>query len=192
MLKTCKRMVSVLLCVVLALSVFSVCSFAAGTFTYSLDEFGNARLDSCRKSASGTVTVPSKVTIDSKTYEVKSIGDEAFLDCEEVTAIKISEGITSIGNRAFKNCTSLTQIDIPSTLISCQYDAFDGCGKIKVNCYKSNYQFFTVYGFADNLEINVLDGDLDETQTQTANSIIDLIKALIAKIIAFFQNLGKK
>ena len=192
MLKTCKKIVSVLLCVILALSVFSVCGFAAGGLKYSVDEFGYARLDSCSKSCSGTVKVPSKVTIDSKTYEVKSIGDEAFLGCEEVTVIKIAEGVTSIGNRAFKNCTSLTQIDVPSTLISCQYDAFDGCGKIKVNCYKSNYQFFTVYGFADNLEINVIDGELNETETKTANSIIDLIKNLITKIIKFFRGLGKK
>lgn len=192
MLKSCKKIVSVLLCVILALSVFSVCSFAAGSLKYSVDEFGYARLDSCSKSCSGTVKVPSKVKIDSKTYEVKTIGDEAFLGCEEVTVIKIAEGVTSIGNRAFKNCTSLTQIDVPSTLISCQYDAFDGCGKIKVNCYKSNYQFFSVYGFADNLEINVIDGDLNETETKTANSIIDLIKSLIAKIIAFFSGLSKK
>ena len=192
MLKNCKRLVSVLLCVILALSVFSVCSFAAGGLKYSVDEFGNARLDYCSKSCDGVVKVPSTVRIDGKTYNVKTIGDEAFLGCENITEIRIAEGVTSIGNRAFKNCTSLTRIDVPSTLISCQYDAFDGCGKIRVNCYKSNYQFFTVYGFADNLEINVVDGDLDEETTKTANSIVDLIKAFFAKILAFFRNLGKK
>ena len=192
MLKSCKKIVSVVLCVILALSVFSVCSFAAGSLKYSVDEFGYARLDSCSKTAAGVIKVPATVKIDSKTYEVKSIGDEAFLGCENVTRINIAEGVTSIGNRAFKNCTSLTEIDVPSTMISCQYDAFDGCGTIKVNCYKSNYQFFTVYGFADNLEINVVDGDLDEEQTKATNSIIDLIKSLIAKILAFFQSLGKK
>lgn len=191
MMKTFKKSIAVLLCVVLALSALSVFSFAAGVLTYSIDEFGNARLDSCNKSYSGVVKVPAKVTIDSKTYDVKSIGDEAFMDCTGVTAIKIAEGVTNIGNRAFKNCTSLEQLDVPSTLISCQYDAFDGCGQVTVNCYKSNYQFFTVYGFADNLVINVLDGDLDEEETKTANSIIDLIKAIFAKILAFFRSLVK-
>ncbi|MGN1195785.1 MAG: leucine-rich repeat domain-containing protein [Acutalibacteraceae bacterium] len=192
MWKSFKKSISVLLCVIFALSALSVCSSAAGVLTYSVDEFGHAVLDSCSTSYYGVVNVPAKVTIDSKTYEVKTIGDEAFMNCEGVTAIKIAEGVTSIGNRAFKNCTSLTEIDIPSTLISCQYDAFDGCEKVTVNCYKSNYQFFTVYGFSDNLVINVVDGELDEQKTQTANSIIDLIKAILEKIIAFFRNLVKK
>lgn len=191
MLKSLKKSISVLLCVVLALSALSVFSFAASDLKFSVDEFGRARLDSCNKSVSGVVKVPAKVTIDSKTYDVKSIGDEAFMGCVNITAIEIAEGVTTIGNRAFKNCTSLERLDVPASLISCQYDAFDGCGQVTVNCYKSNYQFFTVYGFADNLIINVLDGDLDEEETKTANSIIDLIKAIFAKILAFFRSLAK-
>lgn len=191
MLKSFKKTISVLLCVIFALSAFAVCPSAAGMLTFSVDEFGNARLDSCSTSCYGEVKVPAKVTIDSKTYEVKAIGDEAFMDCEGITKITISEGVTTIGNRAFKNCASLTELDVPSTLISCQYDAFDGCEKVTVNCYKSNYQFFTVYGFSDNIVINVIDGDLDEESTKTANGIVDLIKKLLAKILAFFRSLIK-
>lgn len=192
MLKSLKKSIAVLLCVVFALSAFAVFPSAAGPLQYSVDEFGHARLDSCDTSYYGVVTVPAKVKIDSKTYEVKTIGDEAFMGCEGVTAIKIAEGITAIGNRAFKNCTALTQLDVPSTLISCQYDAFDGCEEVTVNCYKSNYQFFTVYGFSGNIKINVVDGDLDEQETQAANSIMDLIRTIFAKILAFFRNLVKK
>ena len=186
MMKTLKKTFCVMLCLIFAFSAFAVCSSAAGALEYSVDEFGHARLDSCSTSYYGVVKIPATVTIDSKTYDVKSIGDEAFLDCKGVTQIKIAEGVTSIGNRAFKNCTSLTEIDVPSTLISCQYDAFDGCGAVTVNCYKSNYQFFTVYGFADNLVINVVDSELDEQETKTAIGIFDIIKAIILKILALF------
>ena len=39
---------------------------------------------------------------------VKSIGEEAFLNCTGLTSVTISAGVTSIGAKAFSNCNSLT------------------------------------------------------------------------------------
>ena len=187
MKKSTKKLFSILLALVLALGVLSITSFAAGAkLTYVVNEFGQAVLKSCGTDAKGTVTIDSKVTIDGKEYEVKAIGDEAFKGCNSVTRITIPEGVKTIGVKAFAGCQSLNTVDIQKTLIKCDYDAFVDCGTVTVNCYKSNYQFFAVYGFGDNLKINILDDDLDEQQTTAVNSIVEFIRQLILKILSWF------
>ena len=44
---------------------------------------------------------------------VKSIGDDAFYDCEALTSITLPQGVKSIGERAFYECYTLTSIRIP-------------------------------------------------------------------------------
>ena len=45
-----------------------------------------------------------------------SIGEEAFLECRNLTSINIPESVTSIGNGAFKGCSNLTSITIPDSV----------------------------------------------------------------------------
>ena len=56
---------------------------------------------------SGTVTIPGSVTYKSRTYIVTAIGEWAFVDCADLTAISIPESVTSVGNGAFAGCTGL-------------------------------------------------------------------------------------
>ena len=58
---------------------------------------------------------------------VMSIGDEAFRYCSNLTAIAIPEGVTSIGGGAFAGCSSLTNITIPKSVTSIENEAFYGC-----------------------------------------------------------------
>lgn len=53
---------------------------------------------------SGTITIPSTVNHDDKSYAVTSIGDYAFYVCSSLTSITIPEGVTSIGDYAFVYC----------------------------------------------------------------------------------------
>ena len=186
-----KKTLSLLLCVLLVCSSLSVAVAAAeGPLTFKLSAFVDneyAMLESCSTSASGKITVPDKATIDGKTYAVKFIGEKAFADCTKITEITIPEGVTQIGNKAFENCTALKTVNLPSTLMSCQYDAFNGCNTVQVNCYESNYQFFAVYGFSDNIHVNVVDGKLDKEETRKVNTFVDFLKQFFNWLISLFK-----
>ena len=66
-----------------------------------------------------SITLPSGVT---------SIGDNAFMDCANLTFINMSS-VTTIGYRAFLNCSQLNSVDL-SAAISIAGSAFYGCSAI--------------------------------------------------------------
>ena len=94
-----------------------------------------------RDSGLTNVTIPNSVT---------SIGQSAFLHCDDLTDVTIGNGVTnigvmafdvcpgltsvvignsvmSIGDSAFCGCSGLTNVMIPDTVISIGPDAFNGC-----------------------------------------------------------------
>lgn len=194
MKKNIKKTLALLLSVLLIAGCLSISSFAAGEkFTFSLKN-GYAVLTSCSKDANGIVSVPSMATINGNGYEVKYIGASAFAGCNKITQISIPEGITVIGSKAFYGCKALTDLYVPSTLASCQYDAFDDCNSVTVHCYSTNYQFFTVYGFSENISIDILDSDDDsgfiggesEEDKDIVMSIVDVFRNFILRILDYF------
>lgn len=193
MKKNLKKILSIALCLMLLCSVFSMVSFAQqeqeekNVLTYSLTEFRTtAQVVRCENDVKGVVEVKDSVEIAGKTYKVSGIADDAFLGCEFVTQITIPEGITVIGSRAFKDCTALKTVDIPKSLVTCSYDAFDGCEDVTVNCYTSNYQFFTVSGFSGNINVNILDKTISDEQETQAKDFFTMLRDFIVKILEFF------
>ena len=190
-----KRGFSVLLCVLLLCGLLSIfpASAASSPLTFEKSTFVEddfAILKACDTSASGKITVPSTVKIDGKTCNVKFIGKKAFSGCDKITEITIPEGVTQIESKAFENCTSLKTVNLPATLMSCEYDAFTGCEDVTVNCHESNYQFFAVYGFSDNIYVNVVDSDMTPEQTHKMNTLVDFIKQFFNWLVNLFK--GKK
>ena len=80
-----------------------------------------------RNSYSGAVDIPSTVTYNDVSYDVTSIGDNAFYYCTGLTSVTIPSSVTSIGSLAFNGCTSLTSVTIPSSVTSIGSYAFRGC-----------------------------------------------------------------
>ena len=76
---------------------------------------------------SGTITIPSTVNYNDKSYTVTSIGDSAFWFCSGLTSIDIPEGVTSIGDGTFARCSGLTSIDIPEGVTSIGDFTFGDC-----------------------------------------------------------------
>ena len=56
-----------------------------------------------------------------------SIGEKAFMNCTDLTAVAIPESVTEIGAEAFSGCSKLTEITIPDSVTSIGYSAFYEC-----------------------------------------------------------------
>ena len=76
---------------------------------------------------SGNVTIPEKVTYNSTSYSVTTIGSDAFRDCNDLTSIEIPNSVTTIGNYAFYGCTCLTNAITGNNLTKIGTEAFYGC-----------------------------------------------------------------
>ena len=58
---------------------------------------------------------------------IKSVGNFAFYNCNNLTSVTILNGVTSIGSFAFYRCKSLTSITIPDSVTSINSYAFEDC-----------------------------------------------------------------
>ena len=150
-----KKAISVLLCLCLALSVFTVVPFAAsaaevteetvgatsgttGSCRWSLDDEGNLTIsgngamvdyDATYSNDTWITTAPWGANIKSVVIEdsVTSIGSYAFYKCTGLTSVTIGNSVTSISKYAFHGCTGLTSVTIPDSVTSIGWSAFKGC-----------------------------------------------------------------
>ncbi len=73
-------------------------------------------------SYSGSVTIPSQVTYNGETYDVTSIGYQAFYKCSGLTSVTIGNSVTSIGKDAFSGCSGLTKAEFASIESLCKIE----------------------------------------------------------------------
>jgi hypothetical protein len=78
-------------------------------------------------SASGDVTILSSFVVNDVTYNVTSIGNNAFQYRTGLTSVTIPDSVTSIGDYAFIQCTGLTSITIPDSVLTIGEGAFRSC-----------------------------------------------------------------
>ena len=83
--------------------------------------------DTNYNSYSGSITIPSKITIQNKTFDVRGINSNAFRDCKDLSSIIIPNSVTSIGDSAFTGCSGLTSVTIPNSITSIGERAFSQC-----------------------------------------------------------------
>lgn len=86
--------------------------------------------DQNRSAYTGSVTIPSTVTYNGKSFNVVSIGEFAFRDCTGLTAITIPNSIRTIKGYAFYNCSQLSAITIPASVGEIGEGAFEGCASV--------------------------------------------------------------
>ena len=86
-------------------------------------------------SADGETLIKYPPKKEETAYEVpktvKKISPSAFRDCNTLTSILLSEGVSSIGDKAFYRCTALTDIQIPKSVKQIVLlDLFAGCNSL--------------------------------------------------------------
>ena len=75
------------------------------------------------KGTSGAVVIPDRLG----GAPVTRIGNDAFRECDKLTALDLPDTVTSIGNSAFYCCRKLANINIPATAQTIGDCAFYGC-----------------------------------------------------------------
>ena len=58
---------------------------------------------------------------------ITTIGDAAFRNCVNLTALNLPASLTSVGKAAFEGCTGITELTLPEGLTSIGEGAFAGC-----------------------------------------------------------------
>ncbi|MDR1348553.1 MAG: leucine-rich repeat domain-containing protein, partial [Prevotellaceae bacterium] len=88
---------------------------------------------------------------------VATIGEYAFLFCENLTSVSIPNSVTSIGGSAFMYCRSLTSINIPNSVTSIGGSAFSGCSSLtSINIAEYNRYYSSDNGVLFNKNKTVL------------------------------------
>ena len=67
---------------------------------------------------------------------ITSISEFAFIDCGELTKIKMSNSVTSIGFAAFEGCSGLKKLELPTRVNGIQTRAFSGCSGLTEITFK--------------------------------------------------------
>ena len=107
-------------------------------FTFEENGDGTVELTAFdeEKAPSTDIVIPESVSyvdgvwMDGDEFDVTSIGNNAFFNCDGLTSITLSSSLTSIGSSAFSGCYGLTSITLPSGLEAIGDDAFNGCSEL--------------------------------------------------------------
>ena len=80
-----------------------------------------------KSSITGNLAIPEEMD----SYPVKTIADDAFYECNNLTSVSIPNHVTNIGKRAFMVCKNLETITLPNSLVTIEYRAFYDCEKLE-------------------------------------------------------------
>ena len=71
----------------------------------------------------GAVKVPASLG----GLDVKSVGENAFVECDQMTAVTIPDGVTNVGGWAFESCSALESVNMPDCVTNIGEYAFQEC-----------------------------------------------------------------
>ena len=73
----------------------------------------------------------STITSISLPSTLLSIGDNAFVDCKNLSQINLPSSVNTIGKYAFSGMTKITTFTIPNSVTSIDYRILDGCSSLQ-------------------------------------------------------------
>ena len=85
---------------------------------YTVTAIGDRAIYDSAKDLAKVVAIPDTV---------RTIGETAFYNCQQLEKLTLSEGLQTIGAHAFMKCQKLKSVSIPSTVTSIGRQAFSDC-----------------------------------------------------------------
>lgn len=79
----------------------------------------------------GSITIPATVEHENGTYNVTLIGEHAFQNCTNLTAVTFPDNITEINNYAFYNCSNIQHLVLPYKTTYIHSYAFSSCTALR-------------------------------------------------------------
>lgn len=112
---------------------------------------------------SGDLIIPQTVSNGAYNYVVRSIGFDAFSDCNGLTSVQIPNSITNITAQAFWYCTGLTELTLPNSITQIERHAFCNCTGLRHITFSNNLTTIGECAFAlcRNLEDVVVPASAD-------------------------------
>lgn len=140
-----------LLLAILAMFIYSHAeSFYIGDIyyaTYQYTESGSIKtgVEVTKQSTTlqGSITIPSSITSNGKTYTVTRIGEMAFNNCSKVTKVTLPSTLRTISQYAFTG-SGITSIEIPASVTSIASRAFEAAKQLQSVTFSSNGKLTTL------------------------------------------------
>lgn len=89
----------------------------------------NPNLPSNQGSYTGDIIIPQHIIFDDEKYDITTIGESAFVYCNDVVSINVPNSVTGIGTFAFSHC-GMTTITITNSVTNIERFAFYECCKL--------------------------------------------------------------
>lgn len=96
--------------------------YAEVTYQYELSEDNYAFLPENTK-----LVIPSEVTYNEKTYDVRYINSGAFRNCDKIFSVEIPGSVLIVGSSAFQDCKKLYDVTIHEGVKNLEMHVFEGC-----------------------------------------------------------------
>ncbi len=102
---------------------------------------------------SGSLKIPASVKYKNAVYQVTSIGDNAFEDADQLTAVTIPSTVSFIGKAAFSGCSNLKSIVFPAIRPTMGSNVFDKCYSISDISFGSEWKSIELQMFASSVSL---------------------------------------